>query len=688
MRASILGLVAAVTCVALPAGAAVREWPGAACSGTLQACIDGAAAGDTVRIVTEAPIDESIRINNRSLTLESRGAAALFAPDRTLEIYAESGNLDVRVRNLWLQDDVLVRVGTANAAQTQNVALEGLRLRCASGCFRVFRNAFVVSTTNVRLSHAHIDQASPDAHAVFISDIATSAGGSFAILDSRITSPRLNTLIESSAGGATVTLARNQFLGTDPAQPVGSEGLRIDGRGAGVIARVSRNVIAGHRTGAVLSSVAGPIDLRFVNNTILDARASAVAIVRLAGDINGRFANNLIDSADCGLNAGVGAGTGTYTANHNLYSRTPTPRCNGAPGGANDLVATAQFADATGRPVFSSPVVNAGSNADQPTVPILLVQVPDLDHDGRSGRVAGTVDIGAFEFSLDRSFEHGALAQNITANWTVIENPPVALVASDRLQIAAYGRTLGPGSTLPPGAAKHLGVWFDGSRHTIFNQNLSPFDAGRRFHVLLNLSTHDGFVHTASTGNILFNTTRIDRAGLDDFPAAIPIVTQRFADAGSGQPEVYNNQPIGVWYDASVGRWKIFNQVAGGTPAPIPVNARFNVMVPTLLSLGAHAYRTEPLGVPVADLFLDHPLLNNNPCAHAYITPTFNPNDVYVPSSVLVNWRPRPDGRGNWAISRGDGAQIPAGAAFHVYVDPQQSRRCFETSVFSDGFEP
>jgi hypothetical protein len=689
MRAS-PGIAFAIALLVAPdVRAAVLEWPSPACSGTLQACINAAVPGDTVRIRTEVPVDESIIINNKSLTLEARGQAALFAPGRTIEVNAQANGNAVVLRNLWLSGGVLVRLGSTVATHSQSVSLEELHLRCSGACLRVLRSDFSLSEARFQLSHGRIEQSAPDSYALDINDASGAAGGSFSVFDTQVIARRLNTRIDTSSNGANVSLTRNQILASAGASLPGGEGLRFQARGVNVIARISRNVFAGHRTGVVISSILGPIDLRLVNNTILRSDLSAVVMLRGAGDISGRFANNLIDVADCGLNAGVGGAAASYTAGFNLYSRTTTARCNGAPVGTNDRIDTAQPADAMGRQLGTSPAVNAGNNADQPLIPIVLIPVPDLDHDGRRGRVGAAVDIGAFEGSVDTSFQHTATPANVGFNQTIIDSPPLPLIAGDRLQVTGYGRLLDAGAVLPPGAAKHFGVWWNGTRHTIFNQNQSAFDTGRRFNVLLNINAHDSFVHIASAANIQFNWTRIDRSGLDEFSSAIPIVTQRFADQGTGQAAVYNDRPIGVWYNEAIERWTIFNQLAGTTPAPMPVGAQFNVMVPTLLSLGAHAFRTEPLGVAVTNFFLDHPLLNNNPCAHAYVTPVFNPNDVYVPSTMVLNWNPGPQqGRGAWAIERGDGLQIPAGAAFHVYVDPQQSRRCVEYRDFSDGFEP
>jgi hypothetical protein len=54
-------IVLALLLVAAPAWAAT--FPGAApCNGTLQACIDAAAAGDTVLVATAAPIGQDVTI--------------------------------------------------------------------------------------------------------------------------------------------------------------------------------------------------------------------------------------------------------------------------------------------------------------------------------------------------------------------------------------------------------------------------------------------------------------------------------------------------------------------------------------------------------------------------------------------------------------------------------------------------
>ena len=63
--------------LAAPAAAGTLVYPGVgACSGTLQACVDAANAGDTVELATNSPIDADVTIA-KSLTLTRRSG---FAP--------------------------------------------------------------------------------------------------------------------------------------------------------------------------------------------------------------------------------------------------------------------------------------------------------------------------------------------------------------------------------------------------------------------------------------------------------------------------------------------------------------------------------------------------------------------------------------------------------------------------------
>ena len=85
-------------------------------------------------------------------------------------------------------------------------------------------------------------------------------------------------------------------------------------------------------------------------------------------------------------------------------------------------------------------------------------------------------------------------------------------------------------------------------------------------------SVRPAFVHTATVANKLSaNGTDIDNILTNADPNAILIVTQKLNPNGI----IYNDSPIGVYYNNTRQKWEIFNQ--DGTA--VPTNAQFNVLV-------------------------------------------------------------------------------------------------------------
>ena len=80
------------------------------------------------------------------------------------------------------------------------------------------------------------------------------------------------------------------------------------------------------------------------------------------------------------------------------------------------------------------------------------------------------------------------------------------------------------------------------------------------------------FVHTATVANKLSaNGTDVDNVMCNGDPNCFLIVTQKLNPTGI----VYNNSPIGVYYNTTRNKWEIFNE----NNAAIPTNAQFNVLV-------------------------------------------------------------------------------------------------------------
>jgi hypothetical protein len=67
------------------------------------------------------------------------------------------------------------------------------------------------------------------------------------------------------------------------------------------------------------------------------------------------------------------------------------------------------------------------------------------------------------------------------------------------------------------------------------------------------------------------NGTDIDNPLCNGDPNAILLVTQKLNPSGI----VYNNSPIGVYYNTIRNKWEIFNE----NNVAIPTNAQFNVLI-------------------------------------------------------------------------------------------------------------
>lgn len=165
------------------------------------------------------------------------------------------------------------------------------------------------------------------------------------------------------------------------------------------------------------------------------------------------------------------------------------------------------------------------------------------------------------------SYVHLSDAATIISNWTVLDHPalngnPNALlfVTQNLSAFAVYDES-------------PLGVWYNGSRWSVFNQDLSAMPENIAFNVYVPRESDDAFIHTATSENTYDNYTLIDHPSTNGNPNAILIVTQNWNPVSSSG--VYNNHTIGVWYSEYFEKWSIFNQDISG----IPVGSAYNVLV-------------------------------------------------------------------------------------------------------------
>lgn len=215
-----------------------------------------------------------------------------------------------------------------------------------------------------------------------------------------------------------------------------------------------------------------------------------------------------------------------------------------------------------------------------------------------------------------------------------------------------------------------FGVWYNGSRWTIFNQNRTAMDisAGKtfRFNVLaFASSTSSTFVHTVTSSNKRVHITTLDHPSINNNPNAAITVTQLYG--------VYNTHEIGVWYDN--GRWTIFNQ----DRVELPLNAKFNVLIGTGDIAGAsiirhtHTSATKLAAPNIGYTVLNNATINNKKDWRLFVTQrwisAYNPYVYNIwyddPTDAFRNYKD-----GYWLIFNSRNEEMPVNAAFNILAVP------------------
>ena len=167
------------------------------------------------------------------------------------------------------------------------------------------------------------------------------------------------------------------------------------------------------------------------------------------------------------------------------------------------------------------------------------------------------------------------------------------------------------------------------------------------------------FIHNAEAGNIIGHSTFIDSPLTNGNPAAILIVTQKYNG-------VYNDHPIGVWYEGLTGRWAIFNQDI----AVMPAGAEFNVRVVTD-DPNAFVHTAGPGSITNNFTRISHPELDGNPGARLLVTQNYNPGGaggVYNAQPIGV-WYTGTERHSIY--NQNNAVAMPVGASFNVLIiDP------------------
>jgi hypothetical protein len=219
-----------------------------------------------------------------------------------------------------------------------------------------------------------------------------------------------------------------------------------------------------------------------------------------------------------------------------------------------------------------------------------------------------------------------------------------------------------PGGGLSGTSDDHpSGVFYNGSKWEIYHQDLVAMPVGAAFNVLVLVPSSNIFVTRAMGNSPSDDSTTIDNALTNGHANAIAFVTSSLNPGGGNG--VYNNHNIGVFYNTTTSQWEIFNQDA----LAMPNGSAFNVLVPHP-DASVFVHTASAANVLSHSTVIDYPLTNGNPNAILLVTPNIDPGGIYGvgddhPIGVFY------DGS-NWRIFNQDGAAMPVGAAFNVFVPP------------------
>jgi hypothetical protein len=412
--------------------------------------------------------------------------------------------------------------------------------------------------------------------------------------------------------------------------------------------------------------------LQIINNTIT-GNSTGVRVFAPAASPDttaGMLANNLIafntnDSISFGAGLGAVANRNNLLWSNGFIGFTPGPGTVNA----DPLFLSSRNA----RLSALSPARDTGSNAD--------VALLSFDADGER-RITGIVDIGAYEFSHDRTLRHVSLDE----------------CCNDSLIYESFGEGVGPNEHIlvtphhglgdPLQLSQNLGIYLSDPvtpGWSVFHEDTNVVMQSRRmFSIFAPAYGYTSFVHTTTLGNVIGRYTRLPT--LEGGANAFAFVTHNWNPSGAG----------GVYHDLRVGLervgsdWFIRNE---DSTADMPVGVSFNVVVAPFFAT-ANAWQ---LVLPSATsrVILSHRWLDDTPCAAPQVTRLDNPlsptlvnNDVPLAVDYVTGYGGAP---GHWMIvAEGSGTPVfPAGAAFNVMVPGAHSGACsVDDRIFADGFDP
>lgn len=666
-----LRLLLPLSCLLVSTTAAAATWPGAApCDTTLQACIDAEPDGGEVVIDSDGPIDEAILIE-RSLDL--RGAAMRrpqFAAGRGIRArFNDAASPSVGVSRLALRDASveLEQLGTGGAAfSVEDLLIESSNATVLAG-IRVYFAQDGATARSVRVERNRLTVAAPG---FFDAAMALNLRGQAVDVD-----VRWNTLesvglgegwgiLADVTGGASVDalIQGNEVRGGFGRGGITlSEGL-FSSTPSNVTARVLSNAVIGHpgRLGGGIEVIVynGTTDAQVFNNTVTNSDLGLMLAPwggtgggPGTGSISGRVFNNLFAYNRRGITTNPGTLDGLLHDNNLLHGISGT--VNNLPAAPNDVLADPRLRSIEApRLAEDSPAREAGNS-----LAWLFAGDASLhDADGLR-RLVDTIDIGAYEFG------HRSLPVRKTATdavpYTAVADAAIDADRGARLFPTNNFAIAGVTNMRPLGVFDFFEQWWVRNADDVD----MPRNAGFNLFAAEGASATGVRQHSATGSNTLGGATLIDWSQSNAMPDRILLFTQATPFGAIANPD-----PVALLYGAD--RW----QLATVNGAEFTLNTLWNLYAQ---DPSPNAFRHTVAAGGNASA-LDHPLLNDTPCARVHASPIVHGGSNGIVFDVFYS-----DGR--WRLFSSSG--FSAGQQFNVLVVPEQVEACSSGRLFRDGYE-
>jgi len=210
-------------------------------------------------------------------------------------------------------------------------------------------------------------------------------------------------------------------------------------------------------------------------------------------------------------------------------------------------------------------------------------------------------------------------------------------------------------------AARRLGAWYDAgrARWAVYDESRASLPVGLPVNVRVLPPSATAYVHRAARATLSGHITYLDHPRLNGHPEASLQVTHQYAPPGS--PGIYDDHPLGVWYDTSRQRWSIYHDDF----APMPENVAFDVKMGSLVTVTASAENLVNGALRVDDLAAAPP------SAVVFLTHNFAPmgqGGAYHAKEVGIRFDTKTQ---RWLVENLDGSPIVTGVAFNVHRAPR-----------------